>query len=290
MLKKTVRIVAAPHFEHAGNLTWPFGSPDPRENEFGRPQVEVDLRRCEFVRPPAVLWCAVYLLLAKLCGSPCRILVPENLGVCIYLKSLGLFQTFHDNGIEVDDRGVPYKDNPQLILPLTRFISESEVEELTTRSLDALRRSHLGSANIHPFVSDVFAELALNATQHAESPIGAYGLIQFSDSASGQRFVCGVADGSIGIRRSLEKNPELRPRVPYDWVAIDLAMRERVTSLPDQMRGIGLYWVADEMRKPGRNLIIHSGIGAVQINEDAESRVWRTRLLPGTLASVSIPT
>ena len=61
----------------------------------------------------------------------------------------------------------------------------------------------------------------MNAVQHSESPIGALGLIQFYEFQQGRRFVCVVADGGIGIRRSLERNPELKNRVPYDWVAIE---------------------------------------------------------------------
>jgi len=176
-------------------------------NTFAEPQVEVDLRGCEFVRPPAVLWCVVYPLLAKRMGGACSLLVPENMGVCVYLKSLGLFRVLQNNGIEVDDRGIFEKRDPQLILPLTRFQSELDVEQLANNALDTLSKSGLGAANLHPLVSEVFAELALNAVQHASSSIGAYGFMQFYEFGTGARFVCGVADGGIGIRRSLVQNP-----------------------------------------------------------------------------------
>jgi hypothetical protein len=211
------------------------------------------------------------------------------MGVCVYLKSLGLFRLLQASGISVDDRDIAGRSDPQLILPLTRFDTESEVEALTNKAYDSLSASGLGPANLRPLVSETFGELALNAVQHSESPIGAYGLIQFYEFSGGQRFVCCVADGGIGIRRSLERNPELRQRVPYDWAAVELATRERVSGTLDPMRGIGLYGVAEDMRKPGRNLIIHSGIGSLQISEQVESRAVRTRLFPGTLAYASIP-
>jgi len=153
----------------------------------------------------------------------------------------------------------------------------------------AKRRGAECSANLHPLVSEVFAELALNAVEHAESPIGAFGFVQFYEFSEGQRFVCGVADGGIGIRASLERNPTLRSRVPYDWAAIELAVRERVTGTGDQTRGIGLYGVAEDMRKPGRQLILHSGIGSLMISEDMETEAKRTSLFAGTLAYASIP-
>lgn len=98
-----------------------------------------------------------------------------------------------------------------------------------------------------------------------------------------------MADGGIGIRRSLERNPLYLNRVPYDWGAIELATRERVSGTGDSSRGIGLFGVAEDMRKPGRQLIIHSGIGLLQIDVDLQSQARRTRLFPGTLAYASIP-
>ena len=285
-----MRIVALRLFQHAGNLTWPFGSPDPREITFAEPELELDLRKCEFILPAAVLWCAVYPLLCKSRGIKCRLLVPENEGVCIYLKSLGLFETLQANGVEVDDRDIVKGLGAQIVVPLTRFDSESEVEELANQANDTLTKLGIGAANLRPLVSETFAELAMNAVQHAESKIGAYGLVQFYGSGDRQRFVCAVGDGGIGIRRSLEKNPQYRSRVPYDWVAIELATRERVSGTGDSSRGIGLFGVAEDMRIAGRQLIIHSGIGSLQIDEELQSQAHRTRLFPGTLANASIPT
>lgn len=284
-----MRIVASRVFRHAGNLVWPFGSPDPREHTFSEQELELDLRKCEFIFPAAVLWCAVYPLLCKSRGSECRLLVPENEGVCIYLKSLGLFETLQANGIEVDDRDIAKGLGAQIVVPLTRFNSEPEAEDLANRANDTLSLLGIGAANLRPLVSETFAELAMNAVQHAESGIGAYGFVQFYESERGQRFVCAVADGGIGIRRSLEKNPDFRYRVSYDWVAVELAMRERISCTGDTRRGIGLYGVAEDMRVGDRQLILHSGIGVLQIDEDLQTQARRTRLFPRTLAVASIP-
>ena len=98
-----------------------------------------------------------------------------------------------------------------------------------------------------------------------------------------------MADGGIGIRATLERNPALTHLVPYDWAAIDRAVRERISGTGEPTRGIGLFGVAEDMRMSGRSLIIHSGIGMLTINERVESRATRTRMFPGTLASASIP-
>ena len=212
------------------------------------------------------------------------------MGVCIYPKSTGLFRILQEAGVQVDDRGIPEGHDQQLMLGLTRLENENQVEQVTNEAHEALTQSGLGSANLYPLVSEVFAELALNAVQHAESVIGAFGTVQFYGLEGKRRFVCGVADGGIGIRQSLERNSELQGRFYYDWDAIELATRERVSGIPDPTRGIGLYGIAEDLRKSGRQLILHSGIGSLQISEDLQSRALRTRLFPGTLASASIPT
>ncbi len=86
------------------------------------------------------------------------------------------------------------------------------------------------------------------------------------------------------------RHPELTDRVPYDWAAIELSLRDRISGTGSGTRGIGLYGVAEDMRKAGRQLIIHSGIGMVKISEEMESEAKRTVLFPGTLTCVSIPT
>ncbi len=285
-----MRIVVPQHFRHAGELAVPSHLLDPRAAQFPRENVDVDLRDCAFLRPAAVLWCVVHPLLAHAKIDRVRLLVPTNAGTCIYLKSLGLFRVLQQDGVDVDDRGVPERRDPQVVLTLVNFRTEGDVERLANEALDALQRARLGAGNLHPIVSEIFAELALNAVQHSESRIGAYGFIQFYEFEEGRRFVVGVADGGIGIRRSLERNPELRDRVTYDWDAIELAVRERVSGTGERRRGIGLYGVAEDMRKPGRNLIIHSGIGQLQISEQLETDAHRVPAFPGTLAYASIPT
>ncbi len=285
-----MRVKPPRDFRNAGELDARLVGRDPRDSAFRERAVEVDLRRCAFVRPAAALWCLIYPLLAKRRGAECSLLVPTDMRVCEYLRSLGLFDLLHEAGVQADTRGIRKRATPQLVLPLTRFERQEDVERIANEVLDRLSSSGLGAANLHPLVSEVFAELALNAVEHAESPICAFGFVQFYEFSEGQRFVCGVADGGIGIRASLERNPALRSRVPYDWAAIELAVRERVTGTGDQTRGIGLYGVAEDMRKPGRHLILHSGIGSLMISEEMETEAKRVTLFPGTLAYASIPT
>ncbi len=285
-----LEIEAPAHFVHAGNLDSRSASEDPRKGNFSPRKVDIDLRDCEFIQPAAVLWCVVYGLLAARNAS-CRLLVPENLGVAIYLKSVELFRILSESGVEVDDRGLGGSPPTQLILPITRFNTETEVDKIANQATDRLTAAGVGAPNLYSVVAEVFAELAMNAVQHSQSEIGSVGLIQFYQADAGERFVCAVADGGIGIRRSLESNPDLRSQATYDWTAIELALEEGISGTGSNRRGIGLFGVAEDMAMPGRQLIIHSGIGLLTTGGGAAAKAMRSSVrFPGTLVSASIPT
>lgn len=283
-----LRIVAPANFRHAGNLPGWY-SQDPRKPDYAATEVQIDLRLCQFIWPSAVAWCGIYSLLVRNRGCGCELLVPENRGVATYLKSTGLYRLLIDQGVAVDDRDLADSGHGQTITPITRFNSEAEAEGMANASLEQLSRMGLGASNLHPVVSENFAELAFNAAQHSESPIGGLGLIQFFHFREGPRFTIVVADGGIGIRAALSKNPSLRARVHYDWTAIELAARERISGTGDATRGIGLFGVAEDARRGGRRLIVHSGIGVLEISEDVRQVSHRTNLFPGTLGLMSIP-
>ena len=278
-------------FAHAGRLPPRFASRDPREPDFAEDVVRIDLRGCEFVYPPAVLWCAVYAALVRRLGIACELLVPENLGVASYLMTVGLYSTLADIDVAVDQRGIGMGDESQIILPLKRFDSLSSAEDLCEMEVvDALQSRPDVSGSLTKLLSYAFGELANNAAEHAESPIDAFAVLQFYKAArKPRRFACVVADGGLGIRKTLLRNPDLDLPAHYDWVAIDYATRERWSGTASPWKGMGLHGVADSMRKPGCGLIIHSGIGAVFINDRSESHVTRSKaLFPGTLASAEI--
>lgn len=280
-----------PTFRHAGELVPARDADqDPRDDSFSAERVDVDLRRCAFVRPPAMLWCIVYLALARKREVPCRLLVPENLGVSVHLKSIGLFDELRLRGVEVDDRNVHGHSDGKIILPISQFERPIEATELTNRAFESLHAAKVSAAGLSSVVSELFSELALNAVEHSESTVGAFACIQVMSFESGTRFSCVVADGGIGVRRSLSRSPTFRDRFSYDWDALELAIRERVSGTGDPHRGIGLYGVSEGIRRPGRSFLLHSGRGSLEIRENLESSARRTRLFPGTLAHLAIPT
>jgi len=276
-------------FRHAGDLPLRFDTIDPRTPLFDAAQVVIDLTECQFVLPTAALWCVVYLALSKRRESRCRLVIPKNTAVCMYLKSLAIFEILKDCGVEVDDRGIYAANDSKTILPITRFETTADASMVSNTAFARLQSANLGAVDLTRVVTELFSELALNAAEHSESQVGAFGCVQFFESVNGSRFICTVADGGIGVFASLVKNLALRSRIWSDWDALELAVRERVSGTGDQHRGIGLYGVSEDVRRPGRSLLLHSGLGSLEITEELESSARRTRLFPGTLAFLSIP-
>ena len=283
-----MEIVPRQNFRDARDVWARFTKYDPRLHSFPSPDVIVNLGECSSVQPSAILWCMVYLLSWERSGFDCLLLPPKDRAAVASLTDAGLFPILRERGIDVisDDAGI--SDSMDTILPITRFDGLGEADELTNRVESGLYNLGLGSSNIRHIVCELFSELACNAAEHSESPIGAYGFIRFSSSQRGRRFECAVADGGIGIRQSIERNPELA-HSGVEWSALELAVKELVSGTASSTRGIGLFSIFDEMHTPGRELIIHSGNGILIINKYSEIRIGRANSFPGTLVYLSIP-
>lgn len=297
-----MRITAKPIFRDCHDVSARLDAKDPRLPSFAEETTMVDLKDCQVIWPAAVLWITVYLLLAARQGSRAALQVPGDPDVSGYLDAAGVYDLLEANDIAIEAGHTPQQrrtetleprlrpQGTQILLPLTNFHSITEADALTNQAFERLRASNAGTGSLHPLISEVFGELAMNAVQHAESTIGAFGLIQFFRLGEKNRFVCCVADGGIGVRESLGRNPANREMLLYDWIAVEYATQELVTGTLDPHRGIGLFGVAQEMRAPGRNLLLHSGRGWLKTDDLAQMEARRTRLFPGTLALVSIPT
>ncbi len=285
-----MEIIPRRDFRDARSIPAKFNRYDPRSESFFEPEVIVNLRECSSVRPPAVLWCAIYLLLAKRRGSDCLLVSPEDAGVSSYLMDTGLFRVLNGEAIAVEQHHSATSTSSNIVLQITGFSSTTESEDLTNQIHYSLSESRQGSPSIYGVVYETFSELANNAAEHSTSEIGAYGLVQFDTSGKSSQFVCGVADGGIGIKTSLLRNPLHEQFGHYEWATMERATEELVSGTLDSYRGIGLYETIEKVRIPGRQLIIHSGNGIVSKGEKLTTRITGTKLFPGTMVYISIPT
>ena len=283
-----MEIIPNSNFKDARNVPAKFNRFDPRSDNFDETEVIVNLTECARIGPPAVMWCAVYLLLARRRGSSCALIAPSDGSVATYLKGTGLFSVLQEEGISLEqDQGA--SPDSSALLPLTRFTSTTEAEDLTNQIHFSLSGSRQGSASIYHVIYETFSELANNAAEHSASPIGAYGLALFDPPESSGRLVCGVADGGIGVRTSLLRNPLHADHGHYEWSAMERATEELVSGSLDPYRGIGLYETVEKSRIPGRELVIHSGNGIIVKGRKLSTRISGANLFPGTMVSISIP-
>ena len=283
-----MEIVPRPDFKDARSIPARFNRFDPRSDEFDEREVMVNLKDCTRVHAPAVMWCAVYLLLAEERGSDCTLLLPRDPDVATRLVDLGLLDVLRQAGVAVDSELAP-TSHSNVLLPLTRFGNTTEAEDLTNRIHLSLIESGQGTASINHVIYETFSELANNAAEHSTSEIGAYGLVLLDTAEGESRLICGVADGGIGIRISLLRNPQHSEYGHYDWAAMDRATEELVSGTLDSYRGIGLYETVTKARTLGRELIIHSGTGIITKGEKLTRTITSSRLFPGTMVYLSIP-
>ena len=284
-----MEIVPRQVFRDVRSIPARFSRFDPRPENFNQTEVAVNLKDCTSVHPPAALWCAVYLLLARQREIRCLLIAPDDVDEASKLAEFGLLPTLGEAAVEVLSKPVSMTRSSGVILPLTRFDDLKEAADLTNHVEDTLYSAGFGSANIHPVVCELFSELVNNAAEHSESSIGAYSLIKFSTSGQERRFELCVADGGIGIAKSLERNPNLR-HAGHEWTALELAVKEMVSGTSSSTRGIGLFSIFEESHVPGRELTIHSGNAILTTNRRCEIRITRANLFPGTLVYLSIPT
>ena len=284
-----MEVIPPTDFKDGRGVKAKFTRHDPRIHSFPSPDVVINLKDCHNILPPAMLWCLVYLNLWKLHDYRCLLILPDSEKVTSSLIECGMLAILRERDIQVYGNRPDPSGLTDVILPLTRFESLAEAAELTNRVEYSLYTSGLGAANIHPIVCELFSELVNNAAEHSESSIGSYALIRFFSYGEERRFVCGVADGGVGIQEALEQNASLE-HSGYEWSAIELATKELVSGTSSRTRGIGLFSVLEEMRPPGRELLIHSGRGVITVSEDSQIRMVRANLFPGTLVYFSIPT
>ncbi len=245
------------------------------------------MRDCSVVGPAAALWCAVYATLARRGGAACRVIPPAAPTARARLSATRLFEALDEEGVRIDGR-IPASngDDAGILLPLTCFRTGEEGRRLENHFAESANAHDRIPANLPAVISDMFGELVNNAAEHANSLVGGFGLIQLRSVEGAYQLQCAVADGGIGIKESLSRNPDL-PRTPTESDAILLAMRERVSVVGSPTHGEGLCWVIKESSR----VSIHSGFGAV-VSEGGEPprkiESAQSVPFPGTLALASI--
>ena len=254
----------------------------------------IDFTPIEFIRPVGVVALLATLeRLAKLSDvEDLTFRLPKSPEVREYLLMAGVFDVMRRliSFDSVQPEALISKKPPERpMVPCRYFASESDIDEIADRMEEDFKSVLPKSGSILGACHTAFSELATNVIYHAESQ-GGYVLAQQYNFSSGAMVEIAVADCGIGIQESLRKNQKYTD-IPSDEDAIELAIREGVTSLDDRYRGYGLAHVTYDVRVgDGRQIAIRSGYGTMilQGNGEIEKRRNSPRY-SGTILNVSIP-
>ncbi len=284
----TLEIRAPARFSHVGGLAARETSHDPRSERFPFSNVTIDLRGCLHIDTPAMLWCVVFLTLAGRRGATCELRLPDDARASDALASSGIGDILTAAGVNLED--CHSANMSSMLLPVCVMQSFSDVERIADHILDKLMAAGgSGLSSLYSTITETFVELANNGVEHSQSEIGTLGLVALHTGRKMGSFEIGIADGGVGISRTLRVASDLdKKRRQTDWSSIEYATGELVSGTGDPHRGIGLFGVAEDSRMPGAVLRLQSGRGGLHINQSSEIRATRNSLFPGTLAYVSI--
>jgi sensor histidine kinase regulating citrate/malate metabolism len=176
----------------------------------------------------------------------------------------------------------------EYVLAPSAFKTMQEAQELVDALEVNLRDRDLGAANVRPELVELVSELVNNAAEHGLTPDGAHVHVRFMPHRRGHAFDCVVSDEGPGIRATLAANSAL-PKPETDGDAIRIAIQELVSGTGSPNRGIGLWQVVAEMRRPGRKLMIQSGSGLLVMYGESDPEQRATEYRQGTMVRLTVP-
>ena len=260
----------------------------------GNEDLVIDLRPVNSIKPVGAVGLPATLeRLLRNNGAPrFRLALPEDQLVQGYLRETQVFQAMRHYArfpdVQPEDI-IPGQEDLIPMVPCTRFTSSFQVEQLSNEMFSIFTTQRLGPPILIHTYTAFLGEIADNVILHADST-GGYVLVQQYINEDGPVVDVSIADCGIGVRSSLEKNPDCPP-IDTDMNAIELALREGVSSLQDPHRGFGLYDLTDNLqRHAGRQMTVRSGNGIIIVRGNGEVvRQHNPVHYPGTIFNVTIP-
>ncbi|CAA9413345.1 MAG: hypothetical protein AVDCRST_MAG55-1470, partial [uncultured Rubrobacteraceae bacterium] len=143
-------------------------------------------------------------------------------------------------------------------------------------------------------ICSTLSEICANAAEHGTSSFGAYAAVQaYHHIVSGSRrrgeeVLIAIADGGVGVRETLSRNPKYAEETATDNDALRHALEMGVSGTGQIGRGGGLALVAGIASRSGGSLSLRSGTGRVTVYESRKNARNVPRF-PGTFVRVSLP-
>ena len=261
----------------------------------GEPVV-LDLRSVEFVEP------------AGLCGLAALLefLIPRNgeVGLALsgrnvpaYLERMDFFRVFGERvrtNVDVAALEERRRGNPGTLQELVNFHSEEEIPGIINRISEILENKEYRLRE-RAAICATLSEICANAVEHGHSPFGAYAAVQAYQhivsggrSSRGEEVIVAIADGGVGVRDTLSRNPKYAEHTASDNDALRHALKMGVSGTGEIGRGGGLAVVGQISTRAGGSLSLRSGAGRITYYGD-RTNSRNVPSFPGTFVRVSLP-
>jgi hypothetical protein len=281
----------------SGVLT--LGSLDPAFAAAGRVEGEpvvLDLRSVEFVEPTGI--CGLAALLEFLIPRSDEVgLVLSGRNVPAYLERMNFFRIFGDRvrtNVDVAALEERRRGNPGTLQELVNFHSEEEIPGIINRISEILENKEYRLRE-RAAICATLSEICANAVEHAASPFGAYAAVQAyhhivsgSRERRGEEVLVAIADGGVGVRETLSRNPKYTEYTETDNDSLRHALRMGVSGTGEIGRGGGLAVVGQIAARAGGSLSLRSGSGRLTFYGD-RTNSRNVPPFPGTFVRVSLP-
>lgn len=219
------------------------------------------------------------------------LILPQSLEVKLHWHLTGISKALREFcDFDTEGEAAPSEDSSvKSIVACCHFRNESDIEQMLEEMENTFMSELKGYSSMLGECYDIFSELAGNIVYHAQSS-GGLALAQQCNYDARPVIEIAVADSGIGIRNSLANNGVISG-IDSDCDAIKRSLEEGVTSVSDSYRGLGLNYVANNVRlERNRSLVIRSYNGIIVLSGDGIIREENTDIAyPGTLVSVTIP-
>ncbi len=257
--------------------------------------VSLDLRQVDFVEPAGL--CGLAALLERLTENSGEVgLSLRGRNVPAYLERMDFFRMFEGRlrtNVDVGSLEERERHDPGTLQELVNFHSEDEIPAIIHRISKILEnQGYLLKERVA--VCSTLSEICANAAEHGASSFGAYAAVQaYHHIVSGSRrrgeeVIVAIADGGVGVRETLSRNPKYAEHTESDNDAIRHALEMGVSTTGEVGRGGGLTLVAQIAARNGGSLSIRSGSGRITVYEKRKNS-RHVPPFPGTFVRVSLP-
>jgi anti-sigma regulatory factor (Ser/Thr protein kinase) len=248
--------------------------------------LELDLSRLTFISPAALA-----ILVAgmrrfedmQLVETGSMVIMPTARGIDRYLRRMNFLNVLYYGVEQKEDfkrkKAIGFRECRHFDSPKNYPEVRQELADLVSEhcDIDALARGSLHIA---------LDEICENVLFHASTDHGGFAVAQALRSKPLMEIA--IADVGIGVRASLNKNPDYA-HIQDDLTAIATALKARVTSTPERNSGFGLWVTSNLLADNGGELLVRSGYGAV-FRGSRDAAIVRDASFPGTLVVLRIRT